>query len=90
MCKYLSKTFYIKTLYVWEGDEGGRGGGRGHITFGADSTGVGVTLYYLCIISCEPVVGILPNFNEYVTGDEKAHGPTGTRTQDLSHTVQAL
>ena len=25
-----------------------------------------------------------------VTGEEKAHGPTGTRTQDLSHTVRAL
>ena len=25
-----------------------------------------------------------------VTGEEKAHGPTGTRTRDLSHTVQAL
>ena len=25
-----------------------------------------------------------------ITGEEKAHGPTGTRTQDLSHTVQAL
>ena len=25
-----------------------------------------------------------------VTGEEKAHDPTGTRTQDLSHTVQAL
>ena len=25
-----------------------------------------------------------------VTGAEKAHGPTGTRTQDLSHTVRAL
>ena len=27
---------------------------------------------------------------EHVTGEEKAHGPTGTRTQDLSHTVRAL
>ena len=25
-----------------------------------------------------------------VTGEEKAHGPTGTRTQDLSQTVRAL
>ena len=25
-----------------------------------------------------------------VTGEEKAHGPTGTRTQDVTHTVQAL
>ena len=25
-----------------------------------------------------------------VTGEEKAHGPTGTRTQDFSHTVRAL
>ena len=25
-----------------------------------------------------------------LTGEKKAHGPTGTRTQDLSHTVQAL
>ena len=25
-----------------------------------------------------------------VTGEEKAHGPTGTRTQDLSHTMRAL
>ena len=25
-----------------------------------------------------------------VTGEEKAHGPTGIRTQDLSHTVRAL
>ena len=25
-----------------------------------------------------------------VTGEEKAHGPTGTRTQDLSHSVRAL
>ena len=26
----------------------------------------------------------------YVTGEWKAHGPTGTRTQDLSHTVRTL
>ena len=25
-----------------------------------------------------------------VTGEEKAHGPTGTRTQDLSHNVRTL
>ena len=30
------------------------------------------------------------NRNVNVTGEEKAHGPTGTRTQDLSHTVRAL
>ena len=26
----------------------------------------------------------------YITGEEKVHGPTGTRTQDLLHTVGAL
>ena len=30
------------------------------------------------------------NRNVNVTGEEKTHGPTGTRTQDLSHTVRAL
>ena len=31
-----------------------------------------------------------PVGRQNVTGEEKAHDPTGTRTQDLSHTVRAL
>ena len=31
-----------------------------------------------------------PHWPPNVTGEEKAHGPTGTRTQDLSQTVRAL
>ena len=46
--------------------------GRGHIVFGVDSVGVGVlalasavalaSLFLVCTISCEPVVGFLLNF----------------------------
>ena len=31
-----------------------------------------------------------PHWPPNATGEEKAHGPTGTRIQDLLHTVQAL
>ena len=38
--------------------------GNGHIDFGAH--GVGGTL--VCAISCEPVVGFLPNFDGCIIG----------------------
>ena len=38
-----------------------------HIVFGVDSVGIGicVSVTFVCSISCEPVVGFLPNFHGY-------------------------
>ena len=37
--------------------------GGGHIVFDADPVGVGIGVtIFVCRISCEPVVGFLPNF----------------------------
>ena len=47
--------------------------GGGHIDFGADPIGIGIRVgvgmtFLVCTISCEPVVGFLPNFHGYIIG----------------------
>ena len=48
--------------------------GGGHIDFGVDHVGIGVGIqasawhFLVCTISCEPVVGFLPNFYGYIIG----------------------